>query len=166
MTGVRDRLDGEIAAIEALSRDQLAVRWTKIYGQRPPAIRRELLSHAIAWHLQSKCLGGYSPETRRRLRQAIAQVASGVGTRRVPGREIRGEASSARDNTISVEAVSMPASMPSVGARLVRVWNGHTNVVDVVEGGYLFEGKVHRSLSAIARKITKAHWSGPRFFGL
>jgi len=70
------------------------------------------------------------------------------------------------DNTLSVKAVSMPASMPSVGARLVRVWNGHTNVVDVVEGGYLFEGKVHRSLSAIARKITKAHWSGPRFFGL
>lgn len=166
MTGARDSLDGEIAAIEALSRDQLALRWRKVYGQRPPAIRRELLSHAIAWDLQSKRLGGYSPETRRRLRQAIAQVASGVGTRGAPGSEIRGEASSARDNTISVEAVSMPASMPSVGARLVRVWNGHTNVVDVVEGGYLFEGKVHRSLSAIARKITKAHWSGPRFFGL
>nr|WP_295462743.1 DUF2924 domain-containing protein [Mesorhizobium sp.] len=166
MTGARDSLDGEIAAIEALSRDQLALRWRKVYGQRPPAIRRELLSHAIAWDLQSKRLGGFSPETKRRLRQAIAQVASGVGTRRVPGREIRGEGLSPGDNTLSVKAGSMPASMPSVGARLVRVWNGHTNVVDVVEGGYLFEGKVHRSLSAIARKITKAHWSGPRFFGL
>lgn len=166
MTGVRDRLDGEIAAIEALSRDQLALQWTKIYGQRPPAIRRDLLSHAVAWHLQSKRLGGYSPETRRRLKQAIAQAASGVGTRRAPGSEIRSEASSPGNNAVSVEAAPMPASMPSVGARLVRVWNGHTNVVDVVDGGYLFEGKVHRSLSAIARKITKAHWSGPRFFGL
>jgi len=159
-------MDGEIAAIDVLSRDQLAVRWTKIYGQRPPAIRRELLSHAVAWDLQSKRFGGYSPETKRRLRQAIAQVASGVGTLRTPKSEIRGEGLSPGDNTLSVKAVSMPASMPSVGARLVRVWNGHTNVVDVVEGGYLFEGKVHRSLSAIARKITKAHWSGPRFFGL
>lgn len=166
MTGVSTRMDGEIAAIDVLSRDQLAVRWTKIYGQRPPAIRRELLSHAVAWDLQSKRLGGYSPETKRRLRQAIAQVASGVGTLRTPKSEIRGEGLSPGDNTLSVKAVSMPASMPSVGARLVRVWNGHTNVVDVVEGGYLFEGKVHRSLSAIARKITKAHWSGPRFFGL
>jgi hypothetical protein len=166
MTGVRDSLDGEIAAIDVLSRERLAARWTKIYGQRPPAIRSALLSYAIAWHLQSKRLGGYSPETKRRLRQAIAQVASGFGTRRAQGDEIRGEASSPVGKAVSVEAAPMPASMPSVGARLVRVWNGHTNVVDVVDGGYLFEGKVHRSLSAIARKITKAHWSGPRFFGL
>lgn len=61
MTGVSTRMDGEIAAIDVLSRDQLAVRWTKIYGQRPPAIRRELLSHAVAWDLQLKRLGGYSP---------------------------------------------------------------------------------------------------------
>jgi hypothetical protein len=142
--------------MEALSREQLAVRWMKIYGQRPPAIRSALLSLAVAWDVQAKRLGGYSPETRRRLRQAIALVESGVRTLRAPGREIRGEGL----------AVSMPASMPPVGARLVRVWNGHTNVVDVVEGGFVFEGKVHRSLSAIARKITKAHWSGPRFFGL
>jgi hypothetical protein len=165
MTGARDSLDSEIATIEALSRDQLAVRWTKIYGQRPPAIRRELLSYAIAWDLQSKRLGGFSPETKRRLRQAIAQVGSGVGTRRAPGSQTS-ELSPLGANAVSVKATPMPASMPSVGARLVRVWNGHTNVVDVVEGGYLFEGTIHRSLSAVARKITKAHWSGPRFFGL
>ncbi|MBL8583942.1 MAG: DUF2924 domain-containing protein, partial [Rhizobiaceae bacterium] len=33
-------------------------------------------------------------------------------------------------------------------------------------GGYVFEAKVYPSLSAIARLITGAHWSGPRFFGL
>ena len=31
---------------------------------------------------------------------------------------------------------------------------------------YLWNGTRHRSLSAIARAITGAHWSGPRFFGL
>jgi Protein of unknown function (DUF2924) len=41
-----------------------------------------------------------------------------------------------------------------------------THVVDVVEGGYLWNGNRHRSLSAIAQIITGAHWSGPRFFGL
>jgi hypothetical protein len=28
------------------------------------------------------------------------------------------------------------------------------------------DGKTYRSLSAIARRITGAQWSGPRFFGL
>ena len=48
----------------------------------------------------------------------------------------------------------------------MRDWNGRTNVVDVVEDGFIFGGETYRSLSAIARKITGAHWSGPRFFGL
>ena len=29
-----------------------------------------------------------------------------------------------------------------------------------------FEGKLYRSLTSIAREITGAGWSGPRFFGL
>jgi hypothetical protein len=52
------------------------------------------------------------------------------------------------------------------GARLIREWNGTTHVVDVVDGGYLWNGEQHRSLSAIARAITGTRWSGPRFFGI
>ncbi len=48
----------------------------------------------------------------------------------------------------------------------MREWNGRMNVVDVIDGGFSFEGKTYRSLSAIARRITGARWSGPRFFGL
>ncbi|WP_244484574.1 DUF2924 domain-containing protein [Mesorhizobium sp. Root552] len=49
---------------------------------------------------------------------------------------------------------------------MLRDWNGKTHVVDVIEGGYVFEAKVYPSLTAIAGKITGVHWSGPRFFGL
>jgi len=52
------------------------------------------------------------------------------------------------------------------GARLLRDWNGRTHAVDVTQDGYLYDGITYRSLSAIARRITGAHWSGPRFFGL
>jgi hypothetical protein len=52
------------------------------------------------------------------------------------------------------------------GSFLVREWNGRTYQVDVVDGGYVMDGKTWRSLSAIARHITGAHWSGPRFFGV
>jgi hypothetical protein len=37
--------------------------------------------------------------------------------------------------------------------------------VIVLEDGYLWKGARHRSLSEIARLITGARWSGPRFFG-
>ncbi|WP_171210389.1 MULTISPECIES: DUF2924 domain-containing protein [unclassified Ruegeria] len=52
------------------------------------------------------------------------------------------------------------------GSHLVREWNGRTYQVEVVEGGYVMDGKSWRSLSAIAKHITGAHWSGPRFFGV
>ena len=52
------------------------------------------------------------------------------------------------------------------GTRLVREWNGRTYHVEVVADGFVWNGRTHRSLSAIAREITGAQWSGPRFFGL
>ena len=52
------------------------------------------------------------------------------------------------------------------GSRLVREWNGRTYTVDVLETGYLCDGQDYRSLSEVARAITGARWSGPRFFGL
>jgi len=52
------------------------------------------------------------------------------------------------------------------GSHLVREWNGRTYQVAVTEDGYVMDGKTWRSLSALARHITGAHWSGPRFFGV
>ncbi|SLN69301.1 hypothetical protein RUM8411_03523 [Ruegeria meonggei] len=56
-----------------------------------------------------------------------------------------------------------PALKP--GGRLLREWYGVTHVVDVAGDGFTWNGRPYRSLSAIAREITGAHWSGPRFFG-
>lgn len=52
------------------------------------------------------------------------------------------------------------------GARLVREWHGRTHTVTVTEDGFEYAGTSYPSLTMIAKKITGAHWSGPRFFGL
>jgi hypothetical protein len=62
--------------------------------------------------------------------------------------------------------VARQAAAPKPGTRFIRDWNGATHIVDVVDGGYLWKGTRYRSLSVIARTITGARWSGPRFFGL
>jgi Protein of unknown function (DUF2924) len=55
---------------------------------------------------------------------------------------------------------------PAPGARLVREWHGRTHTVTVTEDGFEYAGANYASLSKVAKKITGAHWSGPRFFGL
>lgn len=63
-------------------------------------------------------------------------------------------------------AAATPSITAGPGTQLVRSWNGRTISVLVSADGYIFEDRTYRSLSAIAREVTGAHWSGPRFFGL
>ena len=57
-------------------------------------------------------------------------------------------------------ACSDSAIMLKTGTTLLRQWRGHTHTVLVGED------RRYRSLTVIAERITGAHWSGPRFFGL
>ncbi len=53
-----------------------------------------------------------------------------------------------------------------IGATLQRQWQGETVVVTVIEGGFAWDGRTFRSLSAVAGAITGSRWNGPKFFGL
>lgn len=159
----------EIPRIGGLDRDELVANWTRIYRCPPPlGVRRELLRYAVAWELQTKRFGGLSADTRKALKFAVADVATKLA--RLEHCETGATATAVGDPLTASETASRKKptkrSDLQTGARLIREWNGHTNVVDVVQSGFLFEGRSYRSLSAIARKITDAHWSGPRFFGL
>jgi len=66
---------------------------------------------------------------------------------------------------IKSDAINL-SNKPSIGSRLVRVWQGKTHQVTVSEYGYLYENQTWKSLSAIAKHITGTPWSGPVFFGL
>jgi hypothetical protein len=62
-----------------------------------------------------------------------------------------------------VETRQQPTLTP--GTRLIREWNGRTIAVEVRDDGFVWNDQSYRSLSQIAREVTGAHWSGPRFFG-
>ena len=124
-----------------MERDDLVAEWRRQFRVNPPdRLRREILE--LAWKLQEKVFGG--------LKKAVAT-------------ELRGLAD-ALATTGDIRRVKTPKLKP--GARLVREWGGVTHEVTVVDGGYLWNGAVRKSLSAIAEEITGAHWSGSRFFGL
>ncbi len=70
--------------------------------------------------------------------------------------------------TSQTGALVTPKITPKLkgGARLVREWNGRTYQVQVIDVGFIFDGRPYGSLSEIAREITGTRWSGPAFFGL
>lgn len=136
-------VEAQIANLGRFCRAELVARWRLAFGGDPPkGISMRLMVGAVAYTLQAKRYGGLRATVRRRLE--------------------------AQDEAGSLGIQSGPAAPRRVGpgTRLVREWNGTTHVVDVIEGGFLWNGERHNSLSAIARRITGARWSGPRFFGL
>lgn len=136
-------LEGEIGALADLPRPALMARWRALYRSDPPkGLSRRLLVLAIAYRLQVKRYGGLSPGARRRL------LGNGSGAATTERRKAK-----ASDRL-------------AAGTRLIREWNGVTHVVDVAEGHFVWNGTRYRSLSAVARAITGARWSGPRFFGV
>ncbi len=137
------RLEREIDVLADLTRAELAERWRAHYRSvSPKGISRRLLIRGIAYEMQAKRYGGLKPATDRLLRM----IANGTADGDHGGRK------------------TAPRLQP--GTQLVREWNGVSHVVEVIDGGFVWNGDRYRSLSSIARAITGARWSGPRFFGL
>lgn len=152
----------QVTALQNLTREDLAISWRKAHGSEPPkSMRHDLLVRSAAWHLQTKHFGGLSPSTRRALKAAMAEVEKGMAPQPLPS-----ISTNAAADTGSVTTARQRRRSVTPGARLLRDWNGKTHVVDAIENGFVFQAKVYASLTAIARQITGAHWSGPRFFGL
>ena len=129
-------LQDQIAALEALERDALVVRWELAFGcVAPQRCRAPFLIHALVWHLQASARQAPRKFTiQQLLRQARVRPTT---------------------------APTLP-----VGSRLAREWQGRTHMVTVTSKGFDYNGSAYRSLSAIARAITGTPWSGPLFFGL
>ena len=124
----------------------LREEWRRLCRVEPPRISRDLLVRALAYRLQELEFGGLPKWARQNLAGSAA----------------------AADFADAGGALTPKPTLPRLkpGARLVREWHGRTHAVIVLEDAFEFEGKRYRSLTQIAREITDAHWSGPRFFGL
>ena len=135
-------IEREIVGLANRSTRDLRVSWCQLHDTGPPlGLSRDLLIRALANQLQERSYGGVSRALQRRL-QRLARASE--------------------NGTMAVE----PGLVLKAGTTLVRQWRGHTHTVLVHNDGFEHEGQRYRSLTAIAERITRAHWSGPRFFGL
>jgi hypothetical protein len=122
-----------------LDREACIEAWRQIFGTPPPKrLSTGFMQKAVFHEQQGLSHGRASKQTLRRLRA----IASGK----------------------SPSKCTVHSLKP--GAHLMREWNGRTYQVEVIRDGFVMDGRTYKSLSAIAKRITGAHWSGPRFFGL
>jgi hypothetical protein len=131
----------KVEELEGLDLTALRRTWAALFPCPAPArMPRGFLMKLVAQGLQEREIGGFP----KSLERALAEVLNASQTK----------ASEGAGNDLSL------------GTRLVRTWGDAKHEVIVLEDGFAYRGKAYGSLSEIARLITGARWSGPRFFGL
>jgi len=138
----------QVAELQKLDLAGLKERWKWLFGTEPPAYSRQFMAKRLACRVQEIAYGGLSEGTSLKLRTVLAGA----------GLDEDGRAKS-RNHKVRGKGL-----VP--GTRLVRDWQGRRCEVTVARGGFEFEGRTYKSLSAIARSITGTRWNGPLFFGL
>jgi hypothetical protein len=140
MATIGDRLAG----LATMSPARLRAEWRSLHRGQPMLedMSTDMLARCIAWRWQEKALGTLPPARMRELNRLAQQL------------ETSGELDLERQRQLKP------------GSRLVREWQGKVYIVTVLDMGYEFESRHYTSLTPIARYITGAAWSGPRFFGL
>jgi Protein of unknown function (DUF2924) len=135
-------VDRQIAEMVDRSTHDLRIAWRQFHRAEPPqGLSRDLMIRGLANQLQERADGGLSRALQRRLQILTGEFEKGARS-------------------------FLPGIVLKSGTTLVRQWRGHTHTVLVREDGFEYDGQRYRSLTVIAERITGAHWSGPRFFGV
>jgi hypothetical protein len=159
-------IEQQIEELRHMPVSRLRERYVDAFGEPTASGNRQWLFRRVAWRIQSLAEGDLSERARRR----AVELARDVDVRVRPPSD--GEPDEAvRTGTRLVTITGRIASsgndrLPAPGSVLRRAFKGADHEVTVLPQGFEYEGKVYRSLSAVATAITGSHWNGFLFFGL
>jgi hypothetical protein len=132
---------------DTFDRERCLALWKKQFGHGPPKHASvEFMKKVFLQEAQVRTFGGHSRAVRHVLKECLKEPRN-------------------RKAQLGTKSIPSPAALRP-GTHLIREWNGRIYKVEITTDGFQMDGKDYRSLTAIARKITGAAWSGPRFFGL
>lgn len=160
----------EIAALQHMTTGELAERYAELHGRACRTRHRAYLIRKIAWRIQANAEGDLSERARRQ----AAELAEDAEVRVMAPKGMicppqHGE------SAVVTKAIpkskgkqSMDPRLPPPGSAIVRKYKGRTHRVVVLEDGqgFEYEGDRYRTLTAVAKRITRTHINGFRFFRL
>jgi hypothetical protein len=148
----------EVAALEAITVAELRVRYAQVFGEETRVGNKAWLVKRIIWRLQALAEGDLSERARRR----AAELAQDADLRLSPPRQKQTTPASVQKNGRARAHAN--GHLPLPGTILTRWYKGQTVKVQVLRHGFEYEGRVYKSLSAVAKAITGSHTSGFLFF--
>ena len=125
--------------LKTVDTDRLQAIWRTLFKDRCQPRSRDLVIREIAHLLQERAHGGISVRAQNQMNRLVDGKAH------------------------------QPVNKYTFysNSQIVREWNGKKYHVAVLgKNAFKYDGNIYKTLSAVAKEITGAHWSGPLFFGL
>jgi Protein of unknown function (DUF2924) len=152
----------ELATIRKMSNRQLRGKFAELFGHDARTCNNRVwLIRRILWRIQALAEGDLSERARLR----ATELANDADLRLSPPRPASFPKKQ-HSQPIAAPPKSPRADRLRSGTVLTRIYKGKMLQVTVLDNGFLYEGQVFSSLSALAKAITGSHCSGNRFFGL
>jgi hypothetical protein len=145
----------EIMALKNTSVEELLKRYKELYGEDAAGTHRLYLWRKIAYRLQERENGSLSAKAKGRLKALIEEYDP-----------INNKALRPDKPTSCLPTITKDKRLPIPGTVITKEYKDAKHRVKVLEKGFEYNGKIHKTLSAIAKEITGAHWNGYLFFNL
>ena len=150
-------LIAEILALKSASLANMRAKYIEVCGEVGSSSKnRTYLWRKIAFRLQEKEYGGLPEPAQSRLHELIEKYEP------VNNKTLRPEPTPEEKRTR--KAMSRDKRLPIPGAIIRKEYKGRILEVRVLDKGFEYENKPYKTLSAIAKTITGAHWNGFLFF--
>jgi Protein of unknown function (DUF2924) len=150
----------ELTALRGMTIGELRHKYAELFGEPTRTGNKVWLVRRLIWRLQALAEGDLS----ERARQRAEVLAHDADLRRSPPRRRQEAATPPTETDSSRLGPRHRDRLPPPGTVLIRPYKGQTLQVRVLADGLVYDGKVYRSLSAVAKAITGTHCSGHWFF--
>ncbi|MBF0533211.1 MAG: DUF2924 domain-containing protein [Candidatus Omnitrophica bacterium] len=144
-------------ALKNVSLSDMRAKYQEVCGEAGSNSKNRIyLWRKIAFRLQEREYGGLPETAQSRLHELIEKYEP------VNNKTLRPETTP--EEKCSRKAMSRDKRLPIPGAIIRKEYKGRMLEVRVLDKGFEFENKPYKTLSAIAKTITGAHWNGFLFF--
>ncbi len=149
----------KIMELKEKSLGDLKAKYEELFdGKKAPSNNKVYLWRKIAYRMQELEYGSVPAETQGKIQELITKYDP------VNNKSLRPD--NASDNQIKKTRLSRDKRLPIPGTIVTKEYKGVILQVKILERGCEYNSKVYKSLTAIAKEVTGAHWNGYLFFGI
>ena len=152
---MRETIPNQIQNLKNMDISKIQALYKELYGEESNGTHKIYLWRKVAYKLQEREYGGLPVKAKNRLKALIEEYDP-----------INNKALRPDKPAPCQPAVSKDKRLPIPGTVITKEYKDIKQQVRVLEKGFEYNGKIYKTLSAIAKEITGAHWNGYLFFNL